>query len=879
MKKTLLTITLTGAISSAYAGTFTPINYETSPAVNDTNYVGTTTDGVAVIARQIGDEDASISISMIDTNYDPSLTDLLAQSEQYLENLLPWPDGYASGLLSNYPALPDNPIRFTHLGINESTTSQEYKAIADGIIVALRAEIIGKKYLYKDITGYTARAVSGNHILVADFEVTASEGHIHYCNVGNWDFNQLFSDNLSSCQDLGYATYLVDLKDLNFSGSGYEDNFKYDGIGIVKRQLPGDTPLAELLLLSPGRAPITLASGEVNGEYKKVTLTSGKNPYIIYRDTNNSEHAYHFINGELRELDGAISDFHRNSDYPQGDIFDIAGDRIYYVRDSQMFFCQKDTLDFSQEYTYEAFIDVNAQGGWGGAILSTYPLKPDNYEQLIIDYDLQSTFPSGISDAEFKDLVDGYYYPAYADLESRIYTIGCFNDSEHLVDSASVTRPYPYVNSSGHTQHMGLKLMNELNSPLSSYGLLLISYNDQNQESDSLNNMLLQSLIDSGYKNAVDRLFSVIDTTIPGLISNYPNLPEDPAASGLPENITLVQYRAIIANMILSAPVFIGAPSVNNDLRFMPFFHYDFVNGAIYFDGGKYSFSDLAAQAASIVVNPEKLTIDPYQNAYSSLTIDIQGQAYATEVSCSVDTSALNITGSNYGDWGGENRLTLPLNWGSQNMSGAITHTGNSELEENGTLLSADLFADMTTTTANVVCSAALSDASGNLIPVTVQNATITIDDGIHGGNGGFSGSIEIPVGVNPEDITVSVTINGRTITTGVDSAGNFSFDELRDGDFTIAFNADNYVQSCMNHSISEGANIDVGQITLFAGDINDDGEINIADFTYLAGKYGSANGDELYDQKADLNKDSVINVQDLAILASHFGSVQCNPQ
>ena len=162
---------------------------------------------------------------------------------------------------------------------------------------------------------------------------------------------------------------------------------------------------------------------------------------------------------------------------------------------------------------------------------------------------------------------------------------------------------------------------------------------------------------------------------------------------------------------------------------------------------------------------------------------------------------------------------------------------------------------------------------------MTVQNATITIDDGIHGGNGGFSGSIEIPVGVNPEDITVSVTINGRTITTGVDSAGNFSFDELRDGDFTIAFNADNYVQSCMNHSISEGANIDVGQITLFAGDINDDGEINIADFTYLTGKYGSANGDELYDQKADLNKDSVINVQDLAILASHFGSVQCNPQ
>nr|WP_270049657.1 dockerin type I domain-containing protein [Thalassolituus pacificus] len=81
-----------------------------------------------------------------------------------------------------------------------------------------------------------------------------------------------------------------------------------------------------------------------------------------------------------------------------------------------------------------------------------------------------------------------------------------------------------------------------------------------------------------------------------------------------------------------------------------------------------------------------------------------------------------------------------------------------------------------------------------------------------------------------------------------------------------------------MNATLDGTGNHDFGQIELLAGDINQDGAIDIADFTFLSGRYGTQQGEESYVQAADLNKDTVINVQDLAILASHFGSQQCNP-
>lgn len=59
---------------------------------------------------------------------------------------------------------------------------------------------------------------------------------------------------------------------------------------------------------------------------------------------------------------------------------------------------------------------------------------------------------------------------------------------------------------------------------------------------------------------------------------------------------------------------------------------------------------------------------------------------------------------------------------------------------------------------------------------------------------------------------------------------------------------------------------------TLYEGDTNQDGRINILDFARLASSYGAAVGQAGYEASADLNGDGVINILDFALLASNYG-------
>jgi hypothetical protein len=867
MKKILLTTSIIAASSITQAANFDMIAYESQPS----QYVGRTDSGIAIVSNQLGSSNP-IYLSLIDTITDPDTGSLIATSESTLAEILPWPNGYQEGLLANYPNMPENPDRFEHLGITTQTTTSEFIGIADSLIEMLRMKSRGGQYLYKNITGYTAVGVAGNYALIADHDRFGT-GNIYHCDFSKWNIQLSFQANLQLCSDLGNSEYIEDIESGVLTPT-YKFPMNSSGYALLrKRYSDTDGSHMELMVSAPGKPSISLLKDEVDTSYSNLLITDGESPIIAVDDKNDRRRYFSYENGAVSEIALDASYIPENGTPIDGDIIESIDNVLYMKKSDGHYKCTRQ--DFrNSDMTFEEFLQrYSMESDSVGEFLSSYPDKPARYEELIIEMNVQELFPSGITDAEFQNLILTQLTPEYEHfISDNTHYLSCASGTESFITS---TQNFFPARSTNGTYEYAIRSF-EYEKFGASY--IVITRTSNNSEiAESVSRLILDALLDSAYRTYILESTERAKSLYPELFLNYPDMPQDLAGAGLPEDTSLVEFQSLTSNIILNTLPF-GPVKQGIFLQPLLGFTADSTGGFSSFNG-IYTTGLTQAEGVIITVNPENSTIDPYLNAYSSLTIGIQGQAYATEVSCSVDTTALNITGSNYGDWGGENRLTLPLNWGSQNMSGAITHTGNAELEENGTLLSADLFADTTTTTANVVCSAALSDASGNLIPVTVQNATITIDDGIHGGNGGFSGSIEIPVGVNPEDITVSVTINGRTITTGVDSAGNFSFDELRDGDFTIAFNADNYVQSCMNHSISEGANIDVGQITLFAGDINDDGEINIADFTYLAGKYGSANGDELYDQKADLNKDSVINVQDLAILASHFGSVQCNPQ
>lgn len=319
-------------------------------------------------------------------------------------------------------------------------------------------------------------------------------------------------------------------------------------------------------------------------------------------------------------------------------------------------------------------------------------------------------------------------------------------------------------------------------------------------------------------------------------------------------------YIPLVSNSQSDANFYMGAVIDSND---------DLTDINIY-------YRSEASWALKVV--PENTVIDTYYSPQFSLDIKTLGEHYAVDASCTLNGPAA-LTSVSYGNWGSANRLQLPLQWQGQSLSGALSQTApDAAVDGEQTLFNTVVLAEMTTDTLTVNCSGEMSDANGHLLSVMPDTITITLDDGIHGGSSAVNGQIVLPDGVSAEDVVVNITIDGRTISVTPDENGNFSFSGLRAGDFTVDFQSEGYVQSCMSATLDGAGNHDFGQIELLAGDINQDGAIDIADFTFLSGRYGTQQGEENYVLAADLNKDTVINVQDLAILASHFGSQQCNP-
>jgi hypothetical protein len=297
------------------------------------------------------------------------------------------------------------------------------------------------------------------------------------------------------------------------------------------------------------------------------------------------------------------------------------------------------------------------------------------------------------------------------------------------------------------------------------------------------------------------------------------------------------------------------------------------------------SWLDLSANvepSVEIKIAPLSTEIDPYANQQSQFSINVSGSdIYGLDVSCNLSSTSLSVTHASYnGLFDSQNTMELPLIFDAGSVTGAETLVAPElPFTGNRSFVLADVFAEFTTEDVQINCAAEISDVNGQLLQVTLTPATIRIDDGVHGGAGSVSGSIEIPGVTDLSGVEVVLTIDGRQVTVMTDETGRFEFDGLRDGEFTISLAIDNYVQSCQAANVAEGSAVDLGSIELLAGDINADGSIDIADFTFMTARYRSNQGDGDYDAKADLNNDGTINIQDLAILGSHFGSAQCDPQ
>ncbi|MEE4357338.1 MAG: carboxypeptidase regulatory-like domain-containing protein [Desulfococcaceae bacterium] len=168
-----------------------------------------------------------------------------------------------------------------------------------------------------------------------------------------------------------------------------------------------------------------------------------------------------------------------------------------------------------------------------------------------------------------------------------------------------------------------------------------------------------------------------------------------------------------------------------------------------------------------------------------------------------------------------------------------------------------------------------LTDRNGKMLPVQVTDAVITVDDGIHGGDGVIQGTVTLPDGTPVVGVDVTVSIDGKEYTVTTDENGHYVFEDLRDlnegESFTVTVSKDGFSATETVDSVENPVTLDMEILNTLLADLNKDGVVDIADFTLLANSYGLSEGNEGYDSRADINGDNTVNIQDMALLGSHW--------
>jgi hypothetical protein len=115
-----------------------------------------------------------------------------------------------------------------------------------------------------------------------------------------------------------------------------------------------------------------------------------------------------------------------------------------------------------------------------------------------------------------------------------------------------------------------------------------------------------------------------------------------------------------------------------------------------------------------------------------------------------------------------------------------------------------------------------------------------------------------------------TIVIEGTGLSATTDGAGNFLFEDLAPGTYDFTADAAGYLPAqCMDKAIV-APQTTLMTVELVAGDVNDDGVIDITDAVAI----GAAFGNPLANPNADLNDDGAVNVLDLILVASNFGTI-----
>jgi hypothetical protein len=113
------------------------------------------------------------------------------------------------------------------------------------------------------------------------------------------------------------------------------------------------------------------------------------------------------------------------------------------------------------------------------------------------------------------------------------------------------------------------------------------------------------------------------------------------------------------------------------------------------------------------------------------------------------------------------------------------------------------------------------------------------------------------------------VTIEGTEMSATTDGDGNFEFADVAPGVYTFQADAEGYLPAVCEGAEVVAPSTELMPVELLAGDVNDDGAIDITDAVAIGVAFGDAEGNP----EADLNDDGAVNILDLILMAVNFGA------
>jgi hypothetical protein len=259
----------------------------------------------------------------------------------------------------------------------------------------------------------------------------------------------------------------------------------------------------------------------------------------------------------------------------------------------------------------------------------------------------------------------------------------------------------------------------------------------------------------------------------------------------------------------------------------------------------------------SIVLNPTSIEVGETSTAIVSLS-NVPATGYTSvEFTCTYNPSLVEVSNivANTDLFGADPAVAIN---GPQNGSFIVAIAGSS-----GNKVVADGAAftfsgkGLAAGQASIECRARVSTGTNTLTAINFTGATLTITEVVVDGT--LTGKV---LACKP----VTVSFNSQQVT--ADASGNFSFTAPA-GTYTVNAGAQGFLSAQGSATLTSGATTTMPQISLSAGDINNNGVVDQFDAMTIGMSYNTTTP-----AAADLNCDSNINVLDLELLAGNYRKV-----